>query len=336
MFAVYAAAPDFDDPLSGLVTGERPEPQVPPGWAAVSVRAASLNMHDISTLRGWGMPPERYPMILGCDGAGVLADGTEVVVHALIGSPGWTGPETLDPGRTVLSEQHQGSFADTVVVPARNLVPKPAGISFSEAACLPTAWLTAYRMLFNGAGVRPGQTVLVQGRERIGSIATAAIALAVTAGLEVWVTAEGRGRDLAAELGAHRVLGPGEKAPGLVDAVLDGGVDETGWARSLELLRPGGAVVCAGYRAGRPAEPAPAHALHRLIFGERRLVGSAMGTAGELADLLAFLDRTGLRPRIARELPLREAAEGFRAMLTGETDGKIVFSHGPAAGDGCG
>ncbi|MEU5210241.1 zinc-binding dehydrogenase [Streptomyces sp. NPDC020742] len=330
MFAVYAAAPDFDDPLAGLMTGERPEPEVPPGWAAVSMRAASLNMHDLSTLRGWGMPPERYPMILGCDGAGVLADGTEVVVHALVGSPGWTGPETLDPGRTVLSERHQGSFAETLVVPVRNLVPKPAGLSFSEAACLPTAWLTAYRMLFTNAGVRPGQTVLVQGRERIGSIATAAVRLAVAAGLEVWVTAEGSGRALAADLGAHRILEPSQTPPGLVDVVLDGGVDETSWTRSLDLLRPGGAIVCAGYRAGRAAESAAPHALHRLIFGELRLVGSAMGTAEELAELLTFLDHTGLRPRIARELPLQEAADGFREMLTGEADGKIVFTLPPS------
>jgi D-arabinose 1-dehydrogenase-like Zn-dependent alcohol dehydrogenase len=83
--------------------------------------------------------------------------------------------------------------------------------------------------------------------------------------------------------------------------------------------------VC-GARAGRAAESAAPHALHRLIFGELRLVGSAMGTAEELAELLAFLDRTGLRPRIARELPSHKAAEGFRAMPAGETDGKIVFT----------
>ena len=326
MFAVYATGSDFEDPLSQLALGERPEPEVPDGWAVVTVRAVSLNMHDISTLRGWGMPPERYPMILGCDGAGTLPDGREVVVHALVNTPGWTGPETLDPGRTVLSEHHQGSFAEKVAVPRRNLVLKPAGITFTEAACLPTAWLTAYRMLFTRAAVRPGQTILVQGRRRIGSIATAVVQLAVAAGVEVWVAAEDSARDLAAELGADRVIGPGEAPGGLVDAVFDGGIDQTSWTHSLALVKPGGVVVCAGYREGQAPCPAAAHALHELIFRELRLVGSAMGTADELGDLLVFLVRTGLRPRIARELPLCEAADGFRAMLTGKVDGKIVFT----------
>src|SRR2546423_2236940 len=148
MFAVYAAAPNPESPLDALVVGERPTPEVPDGWVAVTVRAASLNMHDIWTLRGVGIKPEQFPMILGCDGAGVLEDGTEVVLHSVIASPGWTGDETLDPRRTLLTEKHQGTFADLVVVPAGNALVKPAGLSFAEAACMGTAWLTAYRMLF--------------------------------------------------------------------------------------------------------------------------------------------------------------------------------------------
>src|ERR1700730_3047458 len=104
MFAVYAAKPEPDDPLAGLVVGERPDPQVPEGWVPVSLRAASLNMHDLWTLRGVGIKPERFPMVLGCDGAGVLPDGTDVVIHSVIGDPGWTGEETLDPRRTLLTE----------------------------------------------------------------------------------------------------------------------------------------------------------------------------------------------------------------------------------------
>ncbi len=77
MFAVYAKEPNADDPLSSLVVGERPDPEVPEGWVRVSVRAASLNMHDIWTLRGVGIKPDQFPMILGCDGAGVLDDGSE-------------------------------------------------------------------------------------------------------------------------------------------------------------------------------------------------------------------------------------------------------------------
>src|SRR5690242_8412827 len=108
MFAAYATTTSPDDPLSGLHLGERPTPEVPEGWAQVRLRAASLNHHDLWSLRGVGLPSDRLPMILGCDGAGVDEDGNEVVVHAVIGDPDWRGDETLDPKRSLLSERHQG------------------------------------------------------------------------------------------------------------------------------------------------------------------------------------------------------------------------------------
>ena len=148
MFAVTAARIDPDDPLSGLVLGERPEPSPPPGWTTVTLKAASLNHHDLWTLRGVGIAEDRLPIVLGCDGAGVDEDGNEVVVHSVVRHPAWTGDETLDPGRSLLSERYPGTLAERVAVPRRNLVPKPAALSLEEAACLPTAWLTAYRMLF--------------------------------------------------------------------------------------------------------------------------------------------------------------------------------------------
>jgi hypothetical protein len=94
-------------------------------------------------------------MILGCDGAGRLADGTEVVLHPVIGGPGVVGDDRLDPKRTLLTEKAQGTFADTVVVPARNAVAKPARLSMAQAAAMGTAWLTAYRMLFVKSGAAP-------------------------------------------------------------------------------------------------------------------------------------------------------------------------------------
>ncbi|MGZ4465534.1 MAG: alcohol dehydrogenase catalytic domain-containing protein, partial [Nocardioides sp.] len=163
MFAVYADSFSSYDPLSGLVLGERPDPVAPDGWTTVTVKAASLNHHDLWSLRGVGLREEALPMILGCDAAGYDEDGNEVVVHAVVSDPSWTGDETLDPKRSLLSERHQGTFADKVVVPRANVVPKPASLSFEEAACLPTAWLTAYRMLYTQGDLKPGDTVLVQG-----------------------------------------------------------------------------------------------------------------------------------------------------------------------------
>src|SRR3954467_6550945 len=186
MLAATAVRTDPDDPLGGLEVGERPDPDPRPDWVTVRLRAASLNHHDLWSLRGVGLPADRLPMVLGCDGAGIDDDGNEVVVHAVIPSDGWSGDETLDPGRTLLSEKHQGTFADEVVVPRRNLVPKPAELSFEEAACLPTAWLTAYRMLFTRSGLAPGSTVLVQGAG--GGVATALVSLGSAAGYRMWVT----------------------------------------------------------------------------------------------------------------------------------------------------
>ena len=184
MFAVYAESFSSDDPLAGLVLGERPEPEVPDGWTTVTVKAASLNHHDLWSLRGVGLKQEALPMILGCDAAGLDEEGNEVVVHAVISDPAWRGDETFDPKRSLLSERHQGTFADKVAVPKANVVAKPASLSFAEAACLPTAWLTAYRMLYTQGGLKAGDTVLVQGAG--GGVATALISLARAGDCACW------------------------------------------------------------------------------------------------------------------------------------------------------
>src|ERR1700735_4939448 len=206
MFAVTAARIDADEPLAGLALGEHADPSPPSGWTTVSVKATSLNHHDVWTLRGVGISADRLPIVLGCDAAGVDADGNEGVVHSVISDPlQWAGDETMDPGRSLLSERYDGTFAERVAVPRRNLVPKPAGLSFTEAACLPTAYLTAYRMLFTRAGIAPGATVLVQGAG--GGVATALILLGRAAGFRVWATSRSEEkRARAVELGAAAPL----------------------------------------------------------------------------------------------------------------------------------
>lgn len=320
MFAVYAAEPNADAPLDSLTVGERPGPEVPDGWVTVTVTAASLNMHDIWTLRGVGIKPDQFPMILGCDGAGRLEDGTEVVIHSVIGDPAWDGDETLDPKRTLLTEKHQGTFAETVAVPARNAVPKPAGLTAVQASVMGTAWLTAYRMLFTKSGLRPGQTMLVQGAS--GGVSTALVQLGRAAGMRVWVTGRSEEKRAVAErLGAHAVFPTGERLPERVDAVFETVGDAT-WSHSMRALKPGGVIVVSGATSG----PNPGADLQRLFFLQLRVVGSTMGTRQELADLLRFVETAGIEPEIGLELPMDRAEEGFRAMLAGETAGKIVFT----------
>jgi NADPH:quinone reductase-like Zn-dependent oxidoreductase len=321
MLAAYASAPDPSDPLAALEVGDRPEPAAPEGWTTVSVRAASLNHHDLFTLRGVGIGKDRFPMILGCDAAGVdEATGAEVVVHSVIATPGWTGDETLDPKRTLLSELHQGTLAERVVVPAANVVPKPAELSFAEAACLSTAWLTAYRMLFVKSGLTPGETMLVQGAS--GGVATALIMLGRAAGYRVWVTGRSQAkREAALKLGAHGAFEPGARLPERVDAVFET-VGEATWSHSLKSLRPGGTVVISGATTG----PNPPADLARVFFLQLSVVGSTMGTREELRRLISFLGTSGVRPAIDTELPLARARDGFAKMLAGDTAGKIVFT----------
>jgi NADPH:quinone reductase-like Zn-dependent oxidoreductase len=321
MFAVYAESFDNDDPLAGLVVGERPDPEVPDGWAKVTVKAASLNHHDLWSLRGVGLKEQQLPMILGCDASGYDADGNEVVVHAVVNDPAWVGDQTLDPKRSLLSERHQGTFAESVVVPRRNVIAKPASLSFAEAACLPTAWLTAYRMLFTQGDLKAGDTVLVQGAG--GGVATALITLARAAGLKVFATSRDEAkRARALEIGAHEVVESGARLPVKVDAVMET-VGRATWSHSIRALRPGGAIVISGTTSGPNLDDAE---LTRIFFLQLRVIGSTMGTTTELAGLVNLMDATGVRPLIDRELPMEQAREGFAAMAEGDVFGKIVFT----------
>src|SRR5262245_62716657 len=221
MFAATAVRIDADDPLSGLELGDRQEPACPDGWTTVTVKAAALNHRDGWTLRGVGSSEDRLPLVLGCDAAGLDENGNEVVLHAVIADPdAGGGDETLDPARSLLSERHDGTFAERVMVPRRNLLPKPGVLSFEEAACLPTAYLTAYRMLFDRSGAQPGSTILVQGAG--GGVATALIILGRVGGYRVWATSRSETkRERALELGADQVFPPGARLPERVDAGMD-------------------------------------------------------------------------------------------------------------------
>jgi len=320
VIAVYAARSSEEDPLSALEIGERPAPEIPEGWARVRLRAASLNHHDLWSLRGVGLPQDRLPMVLGCDGAGVDDEGNEVVVHAVVSDPSWRGDETLDPKRSLLSERYQGTFADAVVVPRRNLVPKPSALSFEEASCLPTAWLTAYRMLFTRSGVAPGATVLVQGAG--GGVSTALVALGSAAGYRMWVTGrEEVRRARALELGADQAFDSGARLPERVDAVMET-VGRATWSHSARSLKPGGTIVVCGATSG----DATAAELQRVFFLQLRVVGSTMGTRDELERLAQMCTVTGVRPVIDQVLPLEQARDGFARLLQGDVFGKVVFT----------
>jgi NADPH:quinone reductase-like Zn-dependent oxidoreductase len=321
MLAAFAASLSPQDPLAALEVGEVADPAPADGWVTVDVRAAALNHHDLWSLRGVGLAEDKLPMVLGCDAAGVTEDGREVVVHAVVADPDrGRGDETLDPKRSLLSEVHPGTLAEQVAVPARNLVAKPAELGWEHAGSVSTAWLTAYRMLFTKASLRPGQTVLVQGAG--GGVATAAIALGTAAGLRVWATSRSEPkRAKAVELGAEQSFETGARLPERVDAVIET-VGEATFDHSLKSTRPGGRVVVCGATSG----PKPAVDLQRLFFLQVEVLGSTMGTKAELESLLAFLVATGVRPVVDSTVALADARQGFERLASGEAFGKVVLT----------
>lgn len=343
MLAAYAVRVGGDDPLANLELGDRPIPEVPAGWVLVRVEAASLNHHDLWTLRGVAAPPSSLPRTLGCDVAGKVAradpagrwhEGDPVVAHAVITCgecDACLGPdETLCRRFAMLTEgPYEGGFAEFCALPAQNLFPLPEGVSAEEAACLPTAYLTAYRMLFTKAGLRGGDTVLIQGAG--GGLATAADLLARAGGLRVVVASRSAEKRAAAlSRGAHHVIPAGAEGVGKVmewtkgegvDAVIES-VGEATWGTSLRVLRRGGTVVVAGATSGAD----PSADLRRVFWRQLRVIGSTMGSRAEFASLLRMVEAARVRPLIDSVMPLRDAPAAFARLASGEVAGKLVLS----------
>ena len=327
MKAVYAADVNPEDPMSALAVGELPDPAPIPGWCPVSVRAVSVNHHDLWSLRGVGLSAERTPMTLGTDAAGVLEEdmpgrgglkaGDEVVPYTFVGTDG----AGVLPGerRTILSEKYAGTMAERVQVPYANVFAKPANLTMGEAAALGTSWLTAYSMLFTAAGLKPGDSVLIQGAG--GGVSTAATQLAHAAGLEVFVTSrEASKRARATALGADAAFEPGARLPRRVDAVVES-VGAATWSHSVRSVRPGGVIAVCGATTGDQ----PGAELTRVFFQDIRIQGNTMGSREDFARLLRFVEHMDLHPVVdATYAGLDAAPDAFRRVLSGEGFGKVV------------
>lgn len=308
-------------PLDGLRLAEMDEPDVPAGWVRVDLAAAALNGHDLWSLRGVGLSGADLPRTLGSDGAGIVrGTGERVVVYPVV-SPAPPGTAAdLDAQRSpLLSERHDGTLATSVVVPAHCAVPIPAGLSFEHAAALPTAWLTAYRMLYTLGRCVPGETILIQGAT--GGLSTALTMMASRTGLRVWVTARTeQGRAWALEHGAHQAFATGDRLPDRVDAVMES-VGEATWAHSLRALHVGGRLVVAGATSGA----APSADLQRVFFRQLQVIGARMGTMQEFRALLDLVQREDLRPPVASVTPLDRVHLALDQLDHGGLNGKLVI-----------
>ncbi|MGQ4601301.1 zinc-binding dehydrogenase [Nocardia sp. R6R-6] len=313
MQSVYLSEPDSGNPISALRYGDCPLADPPDGWTTVRVQAAAANRHDLFALSGVGPAIGHLPIILGSDAAGVDEDGRAVLVYPVVED---------ENGTSLLSERHQGTFAEYVNVPRDNLIPIPSGISTAEAACLPTAWLTAYSMLFTRAGVGASDTVLVQGAG--GGLSTALIMLAAAAGARVWVTGTSADKKaFATVLGADAVFDPGARLPEQVGYVMDS-VGAATWNHSINCLQPGGTMVVSGATSGFEAMVDILWVFAKQIS----ILGSSLGSRVELTDLIGFCLRHGICPPIHESFPLSEAGVAFQTMQNGTATGKLLLVPG--------
>ena len=205
-------------------------------------------------------------------------------------------------------------------MPSANVFAKPANLTTAEAAALGTSWLTAYSLLFDAAGIKPGDSVLIQGAG--GGVSTAAIQLAHAAGLEVFVTSrDADKRAKALKLGANAALETGARLPRKVDAVIES-VGAATWGHSVRSVRPGGTIAICGATTGDQ----PGAELTRLFFQDIRVQGCTMGSREDFARLLRFVEHADLHPVIDSVVSGLDAApEAFARMIAGDMFGKIVI-----------
>ena len=204
---------------------------------------------------------------------------------------------------------------------AANLVPKPAGLSFAEAACLPTAWLTAYRMLTTRGRLPEPTAVLVQGAG--GGVATAAVVLAIALG-QAGLRDQPRRRQARPDRrrSAPTALEPGARLPERVDVVIET-VGAATFDHSMKCAAPGGRIVVSGATAGH----LPTVDLRRVFALQLEILGTSMGTPDELADLLALCRQDRVRPIVDCVIPFSEVRAAFAKLDSGDVFGKIVLDH---------
>ena len=311
-----------------LRPGEFPNPISRPDWVTVALRASALNWHDVLVRQGrYGSP---RPHVIGADGAGIRIDTGEPVV--VLPSLNWGDREDA-PGSDweILGDHTPGTYAELVSVPAECIAPKPAGLSWAEAAALPLVGVTTHRALFARGRLRTGESMLVVGAG--GGFATMAISLSVAVGAAITVTSSSvETIERAVSEGARggvlhtdadwpeqaRLLTPNNIGFDLV-------LDPVGrWAESVRALRPGGRLVVLGANAGETA----AMDIRSFYFGQFDLLGTTMGSGRDLAALLNMIEERTVRPPVIdREFPLDHAAQAHQYLENGRAFGKCVLIH---------
>lgn len=319
-----------------VVVRQLPDLVAASGQAIVHLKAAALNHRDLWTQLGL-YPNIKLPITLGSDGAGVVTSagspadqswvGREVIINP---SLDW-GPDPRVQGAAyrILGLPDNGTFAEQVAIPVANLAPKPAHLSWEQAAALPLAGLTAWRALFTRAQLKPGERVLVTGIG--GGAALFALQFAVAAGATSWVTSSSpaklaRAQTLGATGGVnYRDAGWAaelqKQAGGFFDVIVDS-AGGPGFASLIELTRPGGRIVFFGATTGNP----PGLDLRKSFFRQINILGTTMGSPADFAGMTKFVEAHKITPVVDRVFPLDQADDALRHMEAAAQFGKIVLA----------
>lgn len=323
-------------------TIELPEPG--PRQVRVRVRAVAVNHIDIWGRRGLPHFKYDFPHRLGADIAGEVDALGEGAVGARVGdsvvvNPGLScgvcerclhGEDVLCRQYRILGENTQGGYSRHVVVPDTNVLPKPAGLSFEEAAAIPLCFLTAWQMVVKKGGVRPGQTVLVQAAGS--GVSSAAIQIAKMHGARVLATTGTEEKAARARaLGADEVIVYSSQdfvaeTKRLTDKRgADVIVEHVGgevFARSILAAAWGGRIVTCGATTGHT----PQIDLRHVFFRQVEILGSTMGSKGDLFGILRHVEAGRLRPVVDRVMPLWSAADAHRLLEERKVFGKVVLA----------
>ena len=322
---------------------QRPVPEPGPGQVRVRLRAIGLNHLDTWVRRGVPGHTFPLPLIPGSDGAGAVdalgpgasgcKEGDAVVVLPGVSCGACaacqSGVDQLCRHYHILGESGDGTCAEFVCVPAANVAPTPAGLSAEQAACVGLVFQTAWNMLVRRAELRAGETVLVHAG--LSGVGSAAVQIANALGARVLATAGGPAKCAKVQaLGAHHVIDHQAKdfvaeVRGLtgkagVDVVFEH-VGEATFAGSLKCLARGGRLVTCGATTGGDVRIS----LHAVFFKSLSILGSTMGSKGDLRTILRLVEMGRLRPVLDRALPLAQVGEAHRLLEAREAMGKLVL-----------
>ncbi|WP_406633402.1 zinc-binding dehydrogenase [Amycolatopsis sp. WGS_07] len=312
--------------VGGVRVAEVPVPRPGPGEVLVRLKAAGLNHRDLFIVDS--RDPAAPATVLGSDGAGVVVAGAAEVGAEVVINPSldWAEPDAVPEVPAILGVPTNGTLAEYVVVPAGNVVPKPEHLSWTEAAALPLAALTAYRALFTRGGLVAGEHVLLPG---IGSgVATFALSMAKAVGATVSVTSRSAEKlARARELGADRAISSSGDWAAELGAPVDLVVDSIGSATfdaCLSVLRSGGRMVTLGATTGPDVELS----LRNLFFRQISLLGTSMGSAREFSRMVELVAEHRVQPVVHHVYDLADGPRALAELASGDQFGKLVVTVG--------